>query len=347
MPNPRFTALNHWLSGYFTEHAIELEPLSGDAGFRCYYRFSYQEKSYIAVDALPKTSNNHGFVEVAKALEKRGIKVPSLVHYDLSLGFFCLEDLGEILFADALSASSMVTLYQQAIDLLPSIAQCSVSDRYNLPAYDKKFIEFELSIFSEWLLAQHLNIHLSESQQIQLTQCFDYLVENALAQPQVFMHRDYHSRNIMICDQQGSNGQQTLAIIDFQDAVQGPITYDIVSLLRDCYYQLPDEKVSQLLRYFCQQISKQLPLADISEQTWQTWFDLMGLQRHIKASGIFARLYHRDNKTGYLKDIPLTLEYIIKVSANYPKLSFLNELVQQQVLPKVLKQQTDKLSSSQ
>jgi aminoglycoside/choline kinase family phosphotransferase len=339
----RFSALKHWLTQCFKQTDIALTPMTGDAGFRHYYRFSFDGRSYIAVDAPPEQSNNEAFVMVQQAFDKQHIPVPQLIEIDLNQGFFCLSDFGDILLADVLaetqlavlqelSAESMENYYKKAIDLLPIIAQ--VKTAQPLPVYDKPFIHRELTIFKEWLLEVHLEIILSNDENEQLQKCFDFLINSALSQPQVTMHRDYHSRNIMLL----TTG--SLGIIDFQDAVQGPITYDIVSLLRDCYTRWPDEKIAPLLEYFRQLLidsahppSIQYNLANISQKQWQTWFDLMGLQRHIKASGIFARLFHRDNKTGYLNDIPLTLSYISDVSAHYPELKFLHRLIIQKVLP--------------
>lgn len=181
----------------------------------------------------------------------------------------------------------------------------------------------ELNIFSEWLVGNYLNIELTEDERKELEQCFQVLIESAVEQPTAFMHRDYHSRNIMVCNEE-------FAVIDFQDAVIGPITYDIVSLLRDCYVKWPQTIVNELFEYFVEE-------AGFSEQfeskVLKRWFDLMGLQRHIKASGIFARLLLRDNKPGYIKDIPLTLSYIIEIAGHYPELNFLSKFVSERVLP--------------
>ena len=329
MINSRTEALSQWLKTQFSNGSIELVPLSGDAGFRHYYRFHHNNSAYIAVDAAPETSNNHGFVAVAKALASQNIPVPDIIACDLNQGFVCISDLGNTLFADVISPENSLDKYQQAINLLPAIATTTVANDCQLPVYDRDFIGFELSIFTEWLVDKHLSIALNAEQEQKLLACFDFLINSALSQPQVFMHRDYHSRNIMCL----ADSAQSLAVIDFQDAVQGPITYDVVSLLRDCYFRLPDEQIKQLFAYYCQKMTVDLSLPEISAKTWLEWFDLMGLQRHLKASGIFARLYHRDDKPGYLKDIPLTLSYIVQVSKNYPELAFLHQFIVKQVQP--------------
>jgi aminoglycoside/choline kinase family phosphotransferase len=322
--------LETWLKQHFSNESITLRALTGDAGFRVYYRFNVNGQSFIAVDAPPRNSNNDAFVKIQGALSTQGILVPQIIALDKQAGFFCLSDLGDILFADTVNLDNMVERYIKAIDLLPLISNLDFDKKEPLPVYDRAFIELELGIFQEWLLSKHLGIKLSETELEKLSRCFELLINNALSQPQVTMHRDYHSRNIMVL----SDNQ--LGIIDFQDAVQGPITYDAVSLLRDCYIRWPQKDVDALFAYFCQKMTDQYSLTSVDESQWRLWFDLMGLQRHIKAAGIFARLLHRDNKANYLKDIPLTLEYIIDVSRSYPELMFLHKLVKDLVLPEFL-----------
>jgi len=301
--------------------------MNGDAGFRQYYRFNLEGVAYIAVDAPPKYSNNRAFVAIGQGLAEKAIPVPEVKACDLESGYFCLTDFGDLLLSNVLTVDNMQVYYRRAIELLPAIAVSRPAGEYVLPEYDRTFIDFELSIFTQWLLERHLQINLPQPEQQQLRACFDVLIDSALAQPQVTMHRDYHSRNIMLLD------DSRLGIIDFQDAVSGPVTYDIVSLLRDCYVRWPDELVAPLFEYYRTLIDPVLALAPVSEATWRRWFDLMGLQRHLKASGIFARLYHRDNKAGYLQDIPLTLSYILDISSRYPELAYLHDLVKERVLP--------------
>lgn len=322
----RQSQLIAWLCQVLSAEKIVLLAMSGDAGFRRYFRFSYKNQTYIAVDSPTQWCNNAAFSRMQGLLAQANIQVPKIIAQDSEQGFFCLSDLGDTLLSDIVTAENMTELYQQAIAVLPKISSLPCE---GLPIFDEKFIQIELNIFTEWLLNKHLSIVLSDQEQQQLEQCFAQLTTNALAQPQVTMHRDFHSRNIM------QTADKQLAIIDFQDAVCGPITYDIVSLLRDCYLKWPNGNVSELLDYFIKQQTAQHNLSGITPTQWQTWFDLMGLQRHIKASGIFARLYHRDNKTSYLKDIPLTLSYIVDISQQYASLSFLAKLVTEKVLPKL------------
>ena len=311
----------------------QLIAMSGDAGFRRYFRFTKDKENLIAVDSPTDKCNNDAFIKVQKKLLAKGIQVPKILAVDEVAGFFCLSDLGDNLLGDELTLTNMAARYQQAITLLPKIAMV---DQVGLPCYDRAFVEVELSIFIEWLLNEHLSISLTSQEKSSLAENFDVLIQSALEQPQVSMHRDFHSRNLMCL----ANGE--LGVIDFQDAVVGPITYDIVSLLRDCYVKWPYEQVNELFLSFCTLITEQLSLPNYSPDQWQRWFDLMGLQRHIKASGIFARLFHRDHKQGYLNDIPLTLSYIIDISEKYSELHFLHQLVKESVLPALMKNQGKK-----
>jgi aminoglycoside/choline kinase family phosphotransferase len=320
-------ALIGWLQSIFPDADIQLQSMTGDAGFRQYFRFYVQNKPLIAVNAPPQQSNNLAFVELQKAFKAKGLLVPEIVAMDLRAGFFCLTDFGDVLLSDVLTPETMTGYYRRAINLLPCVASAKPSDSYVLPVYDRSFIELELAIFIDWLVKVHLDITISQCEQQALQDCFNCLVESALEQPQVVMHRDFHSRNIMLPD------DVDLGLIDFQDAVLGPVTYDIVSLLRDCYIRWPQQAVTPLFGYFCQLFEQQFNLTGISACRWQRWFDLMGLQRHLKASGIFARLHHRDNKSGYLPDIPLTLSYILDISGEYSELEFLHQFLQQRVMP--------------
>lgn len=325
MEDLRQIELAQWVMKHFSLSQCQLCPLTGDAGFRRYFRFIMNGKTYIAVDAPVDKCKNAAFLFMQERLKEVNIHVPSIIAFDEHLGFFCLEDLGDILLSTTLNKITLVQCYQSAIALLPKIISIP---RQNIPVYDKAFIQLELEIFDEWLLTEHLSIVISNSEKQKLQQCFDCLIENAVNQPQVVMHRDFHSRNLMVVN-------SDLAVIDFQDAVIGPITYDIVSLLRDCYVKWPRENILPLFKYFIELMGQKNSLEEVSWEQWLKWFDLMGLQRHIKASGIFTRLYHRDGKSGYLADIPLTLSYIVDVSKSYPELTFLHDLVANIVIPKL------------
>jgi len=349
LDSSRTTQLKKWLCDYFSIDLIKLQPLTGDAGFRKYYRFNINDQSYIAVDAIPSMSNNLAFVEIQQVLKEQQITVPNIISSDLTYGFMCLSDLGDELFSDALTLDNISDFYKKAINVLPLIAAAPLPKNYQLPLYDAAFLNVECHIFTQWLLGVHLNIVLTEHEKHQLQACFDLLINSALEQPQVVVHRDYHSRNLMLVNHDGlhastENSQSDLlntatlskvdlGVIDFQDAVIGPITYDIVSLLKDCYVKWPVENVQHLFQYFCQLMAVKAKYPKVTPEQWLRWFDFMGLQRHIKASGIFARLNHRDNKSSYLKDIPLTLSYIVDISAQYSELAFLYDLVMQKIIP--------------
>lgn len=315
-----------WLNT-FTPFTVEsLDVVSGDASFRRYFRFHSQGRDYIAVDAPPTTEDTRLFVDVADTYRRSGIRVPEVFYVDDTSGFYCLEDFGNTLFADALKSGNPSDLYRRAIDMLPAIQQCRRTARGALPVYDADMVKTELSIFSEWLLAAHLRLSLSAAEKTMLDEAFESLANNFLSQPQVGVHRDFHSRNLMLLPDNG------LGVIDFQGTVTGPVTYDAVSLLRDCYLQVPDELVNELVTKLHGDLA---PASDPEQFT--RWFDLTGIQRHLKASGIFARLLHRDDKTGYIKDIPLTLSYIAIVGKRYEETSALAEFVESRVIPGVAK----------
>jgi len=309
----RIDALKQWLANTLNIKPPLLEPICGDASFRQYYRLTINDKTLIAVDSPAQNQKNHEFVEYAQLLLNAQLLAPEVIAVDYQQGFMCLSDLGDELLFSQLNAQSMSAWYGKALSLLPQLQTIDTKSA-SLPVYDADFIEQENQIFSQWLVKEHLALSLSEDQQALLQSTYSLLIENNLAQPQVAMHRDFHSRNLMLLN-------ENIAIIDFQDMVLGPITYDAVSLLRDCYCRWPDTDIERLKReYFelCQ-------LENVNWAEFSTWFDLTGLQRHIKAAGIFARLYHRDGKSAYLKDIPRTLDYIIDIAGQYPNLQTFSE----------------------
>jgi hypothetical protein len=334
----RTQQLTLWLKQIFDQHPVVLIPLAGDAGFRRYFRFTlppaennnFMPCHYIAVDAPNEYSNNEQFIKVQQYLAAQKIHVPEIIAAELSQGFLCLSDLGQQTLADVITPQNMAFYYQQALAIALAIAAIKPKAQNDFPLYDAAFVQRELDIFNDWLLVEHLSIKLSAQEKSQLQQCYNLLISNALEQPQVVMHRDFHSRNLMLTN---VHDEQHLAVIDFQDAVIGPITYDAVSLLKDCYLKWPREQIMPLFTQFCNQLTQQQQLAEFDQTQWQRWFDLTGLQRHIKAAGIFARLHHRDNKSHYLEDLPLTLQYIVETSQQYKEFSFVEKLVNERVLP--------------
>jgi aminoglycoside/choline kinase family phosphotransferase len=296
--------------------------VSGDASFRRYFRFIDQGKSYIAVDAPPASEDSRAFASVAASYQQQGVPVPRIYAIDHKLGFYCLEDFGDRLFASALDPQGCHALYREALSHLPKIQSCISTEQGELPAFDEVLLSKEFALFSHWLLEVHLKLTLDTAEQAMLEQTFSFLQKNFFAQPQVGVHRDYHSRNLMLF----SNDQ--IGIIDFQDAVVGPITYDAASLLRDCYQTWPAALVYTWLKPWHGEHYSQYPWP-----VFKRWFDLTGMQRHIKASGIFARLCHRDGKRAYLHDIPNTLEYLLEVGSQYPECSEFVQLIATKIKP--------------
>ncbi|MEH6347497.1 MAG: phosphotransferase [Bermanella sp.] len=302
-----------------------LTTVSGDASFRRYFRQAVTDGSFIAVDAPPDKEDNPVFVEIALAWYEQGIAVPKVIKADFEQGFMLLADMGDQLLLPLLTEESADDLYDQAMDSLIHIA----NSQHVLPPYDQELLDREMALFRDWFLLEHLNFELTTNDERILKDTFELLRESALGQIQVPVHRDYHSRNIMVLE------DKSLGIIDFQDAVQGAITYDLVSLLRDCYISWPQERVHEWVKSYFAKAKKAQIIGAISEQQFILWFDWMGLQRHIKVAGIFARLAIRDGKQDYLNDIPLTLAYIVEVSSQYDALSEFHMWLQTRLLPKI------------
>ncbi|GLP97339.1 aminoglycoside phosphotransferase family protein [Paraferrimonas sedimenticola] len=322
----RLDALQTWLAN-FCEPPPTPSLISGDASFRRYFRFQYQGASYIAVDAPPQVEDCQWFVNVALELQQRGITVPQVLRFDPDQGFMWLSDLGDTLLGDELHSESVDARYHEALALLPPIRTIDSVRGTQLPKYDGKMLEFEMSLFDTWLVENYLQLQLSPEQKHSLEQAKALLVQSALEQPQCGVHRDFHCRNLM-------RFQKKLAVIDFQGMVTGPITYDLVSLLRDCYRAWPPEQVQIWKHAIFEQMRQtgELP-KQVTYQQFYRWFDWMGIQRHLKAAGIFCRLKLRDNKAGYLKDVALTLTYIRDVAADYQELAALSELIEHTVIP--------------
>ena len=315
----RATLLHTWICQQYEVKENSFSAVSGDASFRRYFRFIAKHAdgkdnvSLIAVDAPPELENSQPFIDVACLLEKNNIPVPKIYQQDLKQGFYIQQDFGDTLLLDILNAHSSDALYKQAMHYILDIQKVSTE---HLPLYDSQLLQKEMNLFSDWFIKKHLNLTLSTGDNAHIQTCFKLLEANALEQPQVFVHRDYHSRNLMVLD------DNSLGIIDFQDAVKGPITYDLVSLLRDCYIAWPQMNIDQWLKHFYQKLNCEYTLEQFTR-----WFDLMGVQRHLKATGIFCRLNYRDHKSSYLNDIPRTLNYIVDTSKKYSELSELNKIL--------------------
>ncbi len=299
-----------------------LQSASSDASFRRFYRVQTSTGgSLIAVDAPPATENSAGYIKVAALLKSMNLTVPDVLASDLEQGFLLVTDLGQHTYAQILNPDTAHKLYLDALSTLVLMQTQSQPDV--LPEYDRAFLSRELGIFTEWYIGRHLGKTLDEKQQATLNKVFDQILASALAQPQVFVHRDYHSRNLMWMDK-GNPG-----IVDFQDAVYGPITYDAVSLLRDAYIQWDEELVLDwAIRYWEMARKAGLPLSNDVDAFYRD-FEWMGLQRHLKILGIFTRLAHRDGKTQYLDDIPTVMDYIRRTTNRYKELVPLWRLIEE------------------
>ena len=300
--------LLNWLVDIYSGQNITLAAVSGDASFRRYFRFPISDTSMIAVDAPPALENSQPFVDVTQLLLKNKLPVPEIYHASMEHGFFVIQDFGDQLLLNSLNNDSADHLYKIATSALLKIQKINPQ---SLPPYDSELLQREMALFSDWYLAKHLGISIDDATLKILTETYALLENNALEQPRVFVHRDFHSRNLMILD------PDTLGIIDFQDAVNGPITYDLVSLFRDCYIAWPQEKIDQWITEYYLHLPKP---REFSEQQFRRWFDLMGMQRHLKATGIFCRLNYRDDKAAYIDDIPRTLNYVMQISGRYEEL---------------------------
>jgi len=315
----RLNEIDSWLKQLFSSLDFRIEPASSDASFRRYFRVLIEDKTLILMDAPPEQEDIQPFISIATYMYENGINIPKISAYDMDLGFLLLSDFGNRSYLDELNEPSADPLYKAAIDSLIAMQLMPV-DKISLPEYDNALLNQEMDLFPEWFLNKHLSIDTPEF----LTETFKLLADSALEQTQLFVHRDYHSRNLM------HTTENSPGIIDFQDAVIGPITYDLVSLLRDCYIEWPDNKLANWIEYYyLNAINNKLLSSTISLEKFTQWFDWMGLQRHIKVLGIFARLNYRDGKANYMNDLPLTLKYVRKISAKYPEFAELSHFLQQ------------------
>jgi aminoglycoside/choline kinase family phosphotransferase len=323
----RIQALKNWLSSLPMIGDFSFEPASGDASFRRYFRIGTEGGSYIAMDAPPEKEPLQPFLQIARSFESIGLNVPHIHAENHAEGFLLLGDLGSVLYLDRLDDATVETLYDDALNALVRIQANAPTQ--GLPEYDRALLMREMELFREWLVARELGLTLTVDEQEMLDETFEMLVASALSQPQVCVHRDYHSRNLMVT-QDNNPG-----ILDFQDAVVGPVTYDLVSLLRDCYISWPRARVEAWVEVYFEQALQSGVLLPEHKADFLTWFDLMGVQRHLKASGIFARLNQRDGKPGYLADIPRTLAYIVSLDGDYPGIAGLAELIRARVVPRL------------
>ncbi len=309
----RLEQLQRWLSDELALPPYRIAPASSDASFRRYFRITFGGTSRIVMDAPPEREDIRPFITISALLEQLGLHVPAVFAQNPGAGFLLLSDLGTRRYLDELSDGSAARLYGDAIDALIRMQSCPAARLRQLPQYEAALLRAEMELFRDWYLLRLKGFSLSDAQAARFEEAVGFLIESALEQPQVLVHRDYHSRNLMVTD-------PNPGILDFQDAVAGPVTYDLVSLLRDCYICWPQQQVEQWVWRYHRQAVRAGILSGVERRQLLRWFDLMGVQRHLKASGIFARLRLRDGKPGYLRDIPRTLRYVGQVCARYPEL---------------------------
>lgn len=304
--------LRQWVAAQLAVPVTQMQwqPLSGDASFRRYFRCRVAQDSWMVALAPPATEKNHEFVHIARMLEQAGVLAPQVIAVNYDHGYILQNDFGDVLLRQKLDADSVDRWYGKAMQQLQQMLFIPAEELAGLPGYDTSALFLELSYFKTWFLEAMLEYSCSAADELMLQQFFDGLIESALAQPQVFVHRDYHCRNIMVTP------DQQLATIDFQDAVCGPVSYDLVSLLRDCYVVWPASQVRGWVKSYWQRLYGN-GVVDVQEPVFQRWFDLMGLQRHIKVLGVFARLSLRDGKHGYLNDLPTVIRYVQSVAAQH------------------------------
>lgn len=295
----RLKELTDWVVNLYGE-PVHLQTASTDASFRRYFRVTVAGDTRIAMDAPPEQESCDAFLAIARQLRAAGLHAPELFADDLSRGFLLLEDFGHASYLDKLADGSADSLYGDALIALQVMGQLPTA---GLPRFGARMIEAEMALFRDWYLGKELALNPTDAD-FCLQPLSKLLTENALVQPQVWVHRDYHSRNLMVCE-------PNPGILDFQDAVIGPLTYDLVSLLKDCYIRWPRHRVEGWVADHFEQLKRtELGGALPDFEQFLRWFDLMGVQRHMKAIGIFARLNHRDGKPGYLDDIPRCFEYL-------------------------------------
>ena len=323
----RYKDLENWLSNCIDKPIKAIAPASMDASFRRYFRvFTENQNTYIAVDAPPEYEDSVKFINIASLMEAMGIRVPKIISTNLQEGFLLISDLGKETMLNAIhrEESNAQEFYGEAIDILFNIQTNGSRHVEVLPSYSKELLMDEMRLFVDWFCLRHLQVGPEIIEKYDFEEIFENLSGFALGQNQVFVHRDFHSRNILLSE------KDDMGVIDFQDAVVGPITYDLVSLLKDCYISLPSSKIDHWVDYYFARLMD-LELIDKSHQEFKLEFDLMGVQRHLKAIGIFSRLKYRDGKDSYILDIPRTINYVYTTAKNHPFLDPLYQFIHQYV----------------
>jgi len=310
----RFELLTQWLTNELNLVISTIEPASADASFRRYFRTQTDRGIFIVMDAPPEKEPLVQFIAVAQALSQQGVHSPQIIEKNQQQGFLLLEDLGHTTYLNELRTKPD-ELYCDATDALIKIQQGNAKQNdLTLPSYDAAMLAQEMELFSEWFMLKHLGIEMDESLRNKWATTKQLLIDACIEQPQVWVHRDYHCRNLMITT------NHSPGVIDFQDMVVGPIAYDLASIYKDCYIQWPRQQQLIWLEEYRSKALKLLDLTPFSQSELIRWYDLTGLQRHLKVLGIFCRLYYRDGKAQYLDDLPLVAKYVLEVLDLYPQL---------------------------
>jgi aminoglycoside/choline kinase family phosphotransferase len=327
--DPRVQQIADWLLGELKFKLVRLEPASNDASFRRYFRvWRADGASRIVMDAPPEKESTAAFLKVARLLAACQVHVPEIDAVERARGFVLMEDLGSVHYLERLRAGADAdALYADALGSLRRIQLQGREAARELPPYDRAALMAEMQLMPEWFCARHLQLALEAPERALLEASFELLARACLAQPVVFVHRDYHSRNLM-CLPARSPG-----IVDFQDALAGPIGYDLVSLLKDCYIDWPRARVESWVRSYHGSLQTAGAATGADAHEFLRWFDLVGLQRHIKVLGIFARLWFRDGKSGYLADLPRTLQYVRATVVLYPEFAEFAAWLERRVVP--------------
>lgn len=319
--DPRIRELIDWVVSVLDDNIASIEFASEDASFRRYFRIFHGDCSYIVMDAPVKHMSIEPFARISKKFIEQSINVPEIFAADHKKGLMLITDFGTTTYLQILNASTADYLYDDALDTLIKIQRATVLDPEFLPPYDDNLLRSEMDLYPSWYLSKHLNLSLSSRWTDVLENTFEFLINKALEQPKVWVHLDYHSRNLMYVERKNPG------VIDFQNAVLGPVTYDLMSLLRDIYVVWSEEQILKWIRLYLTKAHQAGLDLGCDEKEFAQWFDLMGIQRHLKVAGIFSRLYYRDGKEQFLQDIPTALQYIENVSKKYQELKQLHELI--------------------
>lgn len=311
----RIDQLQQWLQSKISGFDWPPQPLAGDASFRCYYRLNSKNGNYVIMDAPPEKESCAAFVAIGQSFYRAGLMVPQIFAQNLEQGFLLLSDFGDTLFSQVLNDSTADALYQSALRDLIHLQTIEDFGSYRLPSFDDALYLREFNLFADWYVEKENQHPLSTADREALFKHYQKLTNEIQKQPQVCVHRDYHSRNLMVLP------NNRVGILDFQDAVRGPITYDALSLLRDCYIDWPEERVREWLREFHHELLAQKRLKDHSFAQFEEGFDYVSAQRHIKCLGIFTRLLHLYERPQYMQYLPRTRNYLRLVCEKHPALS--------------------------